>query len=84
MITPFLQGERRHITRLLLGAHQRSLMKIRGDPILLPVEMMLIMVMRSKFFIATALICHHLCIETDSIPLPTTVLSVASQALLVY
>jgi len=46
MITPFLQGERRHITRLLLGAHQRSLMKIRGDPILLPVEMMLIMVMR--------------------------------------
>jgi len=45
-LSPFLQGERRHITSLLLGAHQRSLMKIRGDPILLPVEMMLIMVMR--------------------------------------
>jgi len=46
MTTLFLQGERMHSTPLLLDAHQRSLMKIRGDPILLPVEMMLIMVMR--------------------------------------
>jgi hypothetical protein len=46
MITLLLQGEGRHNTHLLLGARQRRLMKIRGDPILLPVEMMLIMVMR--------------------------------------
>lgn len=47
MTTLLLQGERRHIACLLPGARQRSLMKIRsGDPIPLPVEMMLKMVMR--------------------------------------
>jgi hypothetical protein len=39
--------------------------------------MMLIMVMRSKFFIATTFICL-LSIETEGTPLPITVLSVAS------
>uniref|UniRef100_A0A0A9AAE9 Uncharacterized protein n=1 Tax=Arundo donax TaxID=35708 RepID=A0A0A9AAE9_ARUDO len=47
MTTPLPRGERRHIVHLLPGVCQKSMMKITsGDPILLPVEMMLIMVMR--------------------------------------
>ena len=54
MTTQLLQGERKRTAHLLPGARQRSMMKIRsGGPTLLPVEMMLTMVMRSKLFIAT-------------------------------
>jgi hypothetical protein len=61
MTTLPLQGERKHIEHLLPGARQRSMMKIRSTgPALLPVEMMITMVMRSKLFIATHKSGFHL------------------------